>query len=114
MHILPFFTPYDGCDAGFEPIRGTTSTGVNPRVFKDPAGEGWHPYEIADATRLTDESFYVGQLVQDPHGRWIFIAFHNDHWSGGSGGSLTDPRPVRWDGDVLRIQHTHRPCATPL
>src|SRR6478609_7431998 len=72
------------------------------------------PYDFADATRLTDESFYVGKLVQDPDGRWMFVAFHNDHWSGGSGGSLTYPRPVRWDGDILRIQHAHPHSAIPL
>ena len=34
VHVLPFFTPFDGADAGFDPIDHTK---VDPRL-----GSDWH------------------------------------------------------------------------
>ena len=49
------------------------------------------PYDVSRATRLTDESLYVGKLVQRRDGRWVLLAFVNQDAGGAFGGSLSDP-----------------------
>ena len=36
VHILPFFTPFDGADAGFDPIDHTRSTNVSAAGTTSP------------------------------------------------------------------------------
>ena len=52
------------------------------------------PYDVAAATRLTDESLYVGKLVQCRDGQWVLLAFVNLDAEGGFVGSISDPMPV--------------------
>jgi len=52
------------------------------------------PYDVTQATRLTDESLYVGKLVQDRAGRWVLLAFVNQDADGAFVGSISDPIPV--------------------
>jgi len=52
------------------------------------------PYEVREAVRLTDESLYVGRLVQDRAGRWVLLAFVNEDRDGAFVGSVSDPIPV--------------------
>jgi beta-fructofuranosidase len=52
------------------------------------------PYDVAQATRLTDESLYVGKLVQDRDGQWVLLAFVNQDDDGEFVGSISDPMPV--------------------
>jgi len=52
------------------------------------------PYDVTQATRLTDESLYVGKLVQDRAGRWVLLAFVNKDADGTFVGSISDPMPV--------------------
>lgn len=61
------------------------------------------PFDINGATPLTDDTFYVGKLVRDPAGGWVLLAFRNAGPDGTFGGSLSDPMPVRWDGEVLTV-----------
>lgn len=49
------------------------------------------PYDVTQATRLTDESLYVGKLVQRRDGRWALLAFVNQDGDGAFVGSLSDP-----------------------
>lgn len=59
------------------------------------------PYDVARATLLLDDSFYVGRLVRDRSGRWQVLAFHHRDADGAFVGTLSDPMPVRWAGDRL-------------
>jgi beta-fructofuranosidase len=52
------------------------------------------PYDVARATRLTDESLYVGKLIQRRDGRWVLLAFVNQDADGAFVGSISDPIPV--------------------
>jgi len=52
------------------------------------------PYDVSQATRLTDETLYVGKLVQRRDGRWALLAFVNQDPHGVFVGSLTDPLEV--------------------
>lgn len=49
------------------------------------------PYDVTHATLLTDESLYVGKLVQRRDGRWVLLAFVNQDADGAFVGSLSDP-----------------------
>jgi beta-fructofuranosidase len=61
------------------------------------------PFDIKEAAQLTDESLYVGKLIRDPSGEWVLLAFHNAGTDGAFGGALSDPIPLQWDGDTLRL-----------
>lgn len=52
------------------------------------------PYDVSEATRLTDESLYVGKLVQRRDGQWVLLAFVNHDADGAFVGSISDPLPV--------------------
>jgi len=52
------------------------------------------PYDVTRATRLTDESLYVGKLVQRRNGQWVLLAFVNQDADGAFVGSISDPMPV--------------------
>lgn len=52
------------------------------------------PYDVTEATRLTDESLYVGKLVQRRDGQWVLLAFVNQDADGAFVGSISDPIPV--------------------
>jgi len=66
------------------------------------------PYDVAQATRLTDESLYVGKLVQRRDGRWVLLAFVNQDANGAFVGSISDPLPVVLpigSGPLLSARH---------
>lgn len=79
------------------------------RRATDPGGGIWSlpvddltgPYDVARATRLTDESLYAGRLVQDRTGGWNLLAFRNADEKGRFVGGLVDPLPVRWENGRL-------------
>lgn len=52
------------------------------------------PYDVEQATRLTDESLYVGKLIQRRDGQWVLLAFVNQDADGAFVGSISDPMPV--------------------
>src|SRR6478752_6226477 len=70
-------------------------------VWAASAESALGPFDLAGATRLTDEGLYVGKVVRDPSGDWVFLAFENDDGDGGFVGSLTDPLRIGWAGDTL-------------
>jgi beta-fructofuranosidase len=62
------------------------------------------PFDPAKACRLTDERLYAGRIVQDPHGQWNLLAFHNQGDDERFIGGLSDPMPIHLTGDgVLTI-----------
>jgi beta-fructofuranosidase len=71
-------------------------------VWAFPADSLDGPFEMSKAYRLTDESLYVGRIIEDRSGKSKFLAFRNyegDKWVG----EICDPMPVRWVGDRLEI-----------
>jgi beta-fructofuranosidase len=89
----------DGMSVGLFSCLGTEL--ASGRRTTDPVGGVWAfpidattgAYRPADAYRLTDESLYVGRLVQDRAGRWQLLAFRNTEETGWVG-EITDPLPV--------------------
>ena len=60
------------------------------------------PFDIERAQRLTDDDLYVGRFLRRrDDGQWLFFAFRQFDADGGFVGGVTDPRPVRWEGDRL-------------
>lgn len=63
------------------------------------------PFDVESAYPLTDESLYVGRLLQRrDDGRWFLFAFRNADENGAFVGGVTDPLPVAWRGDRLVIE----------
>lgn len=82
---------------GGRPGRG----GVWSLLLDGPVPDAGRPWDVTRASRLTDEQLYVGKLLTDPAGRTVLMAFHNTAPDGSFGGVISDPRPVRWEGDRL-------------
>ncbi len=61
--------------------------------------------DLDAAVRVTDESLYVGKVVQLPDGTWRFLAFRHADATGTFHGGLIDPVSVGWrpDGAGLRV-----------
>jgi beta-fructofuranosidase len=65
---------------------------------------GVGPFDLASAYRLTDESLYVGRLIQDREGAPVLLAFRNLGPDGTFIGELTDPLPLGWAGERLVLR----------
>ncbi|GAB3095462.1 glycosyl hydrolase family 32 [Isoptericola nanjingensis] len=79
-----------------ELTRARRDAGERGGVWSVPVDSATGPYDIAAATRLTDESLYAGRLLQDRDGAWWLFAFHHVDADGAFVGSLSDPMPVGW------------------
>lgn len=82
-----------------ELTRARRDDGERGGVWSLPVDDATGPYDIAKATRLTDETLYAGRLLQDRDGAWWLFAFDHVDASGTFVGSLSDPMPVGWDDD---------------
>ncbi|WP_288273927.1 sucrose phosphorylase [uncultured Bifidobacterium sp.] len=61
VHILPFFTPFDGADAGFDPIDHTT---VDPRLGDwDDIAMSWQSRQFQDVLKRGEESEYYPMFL---------------------------------------------------
>jgi len=91
------------------------ATGEQGAIWAATGETALGPFDIKGATPLTDDSLYVGKLVRDPSGNWVLLAFHNMGVDGDFGGTLSNPMPVRWDGNNLVIdqEHEHSHHARP-
>jgi beta-fructofuranosidase len=66
------------------------------------AGSLLGPFDIDGAYPLTDDSLYVGRLLRRrSDGQWLLFAFHHVGEDGLFVGGVTDPMPVRWEGERL-------------
>ena len=79
------------------------AAGERGGVWSVPVDSPTGPFDIASATRLTDESLYAGRLLQDRAGQWWLFAFNHVDENGAFVGSLSDPMPVGWDDGRLRV-----------
>ncbi|WP_156760464.1 glycosyl hydrolase family 32 [Microbacterium karelineae] len=72
-----------------------------------PAESLTGPFDISGAYPLTDESLYVGRLLQRREdGRWLLFAFRHLDENGDFVGGVIDPLPVEWRGDRLVVAET--------
>ncbi len=73
-------------------------------VWSVPVAGPGSAVDVAAAVRLTDESRYVGKVVQH-RGTAYFLAFRNTGPDGAFVGGITDPVKVRWrpDGRGLEL-----------
>jgi beta-fructofuranosidase len=68
------------------------------------------PFDISAAYPLTDDSLYVGRLLQRREdGQWLLFAFRHADDEGRFVGGVTDPMPVAWHGDRLVAKGATRP-----
>lgn len=79
------------------------ATGSRGAIWVANAESPLGPYDIAGATPLSDDRYYVGKLIQNPDGDWVLLAFENIGDDGLFIGALSDPMPVRWDAGRLVI-----------
>ncbi len=70
------------------------AAGVPGGVWLARADSALGPYDIAGAQMVTDRSHYVGRILRDRSGRWVFLAFRYDAPDGHFLGGITDPRPI--------------------
>ncbi len=70
------------------------ASGASGGVWLARADSALGPYDIAGAQMVTDRSQYVGRILQDRAGHWVFLAFRYDAPDGHFLGGITDPRPV--------------------
>jgi sucrose-6-phosphate hydrolase SacC (GH32 family) len=73
-------------------------------VWAVPAESLEGPFDVSKAYRLTDDSLYVGRIIQDRSSKSQFLAFRNfedGEWIGG----ICDPKPVSWVGNQLHISN---------
>jgi len=92
-------------------FSGARSTcGGTGGIFAATAESPLGPYDIAGASLLADDRYYVGKLVRDPNGRRVLLAFANQDENGEFVGELTDPAPVHWSGDRLVAEPTTSPA----
>lgn len=73
-------------------------TGTHYYVSESPFGPFrmlTNEYFAADV----QESLYAGKLIQDPDGKWCFIAFRNNDENGEFVGEIIDPIPVSVEED---------------
>ena len=81
--------------------RETTSGGIWAATAPSILG----PYDIADAQLITDTSRYVGRIIHDrASGQAQFLAFVHDGDDGQFVGGISDPQPIRWDGDHFLLE----------
>lgn len=77
-----------------------------------PAESVLGPFDVESAYPITDESLYVGRLLQRrDDGAWFLFAFRNRDDEGAFVGGITDPMPVRWEGDRLVAEVSTTPGA---
>ena len=70
--------------------RAGTTGGIWVAEAASPLG----PFDLAGATLLADDRFYVGKIVRDPAGDPVLLAFINRGDDGRFVGAITDPMPV--------------------
>ncbi|WP_308208898.1 glycosyl hydrolase family 32 [Microbacterium sp. IEGM 1404] len=73
--------------------------GIWAVALDDPRG----PYDVRRATLVAPENLYSGRIAEDADGRPVLLAFENVAADGAFIGTLSDPLPVRWDGDRLVV-----------
>ncbi|GAB3603882.1 family 43 glycosylhydrolase [Microbacterium aureliae] len=78
--------------------------GTKGGTWAVPAQSVLGPFDLDAAYPLTDESLYVGRLLQRrSDGQWLLFAFRNIGEDTPFVSGVTDPMPVAWEGDRLVV-----------
>ncbi|MCI2959496.1 glycosyl hydrolase family 32 [Agromyces atrinae] len=78
--------------------------GTTGGTWAVPADSVEGPFDIDQAYPLTDESLYVGRLLQRrDDGQWLLFAFRNKGGDEQFVGGVTDPMTLAWEGDRLVV-----------
>ena len=81
------------------------ATGTTGGVWASAAESLTGPFDVAGAQQVTDDGLYSGRLIRRrDDGQWLLLAFHHTGPGGKFIGSISDPRPVLWDGRSLHLQ----------
>lgn len=64
------------------------------------------PFAVQEAELLADETLYSGRIVRARSGEWSLLAFENTGRAGAFVGRISDPVPLRWTPDGMRIAST--------
>ena len=64
------------------------------------------PFAVQDAKLLTGEALYSGRIVRTRSGEHALLAFENASEGGDFGGTLSDPVPLEWEADGIRMIST--------
>lgn len=67
--------------------------------------------DVSRAIRLTDESVYVGRVIEDRAGDWQFLAFINENAGGEFVGGITDPVGIGWNDSATGLVLSAPPVA---
>jgi beta-fructofuranosidase len=84
------------------------ATGATGGVLYVPTDSPTGPFDIAAARQLTDDAFYCGRLLHDRSRQPVLLAFRYYDQRRQFLGELSDPMPVGWDNDELRIRSIDR------
>jgi beta-fructofuranosidase len=79
-------------------------------VWSVPIDGPGAPVDISRAVRLSDESVYVGKVIQDRAGDWQFLAFINHDEHGEFVGGIIDPVKIGWNDSATGLVL----CAAPV
>lgn len=93
---------FSSAGGGVAGRRGTDG-GIWAARADSPLG----PYDIENATLLTDRSLYVGKLIRRRDSpEWQLMAFHDVGADGRFVGEISDPIPVGWVDGQLALAST--------
>jgi beta-fructofuranosidase len=108
QHYL-LFCVYQWAHSATRLQRATAVCGTHYLMGESPLGPFRSPGdEFLDAT--AKGPFYAGQAVQDPDGRWVFMAWAQFADDGTFVGALSDPVPLTRHADgTLQLHRTPEP-----
>ena len=109
-HIeCPQLAPVDGrqilvfscLDLQFSAAR--RASGATGGVLYVPTDSPTGPFETALARPLISDAFYCGRIIQDRSGQPVLLGFHHYDEARQFLGELSDPMPVGWENDELKV-----------
>jgi beta-fructofuranosidase len=80
-------------------------------IWTAPAASATGPFDIARASLLVDEQYYAGRLVRTRAGDWVLLAFRMGRQGEPFIGGISDPMPVKWDGERIVLVQPIRGAA---
>jgi len=87
------------------------ATGTTGGVWVATADGPLGPYQLADATQITDDTQYVGRIIRErTTGEWLLLTFRNKDRSGTFIGEIADPKPFEM---TSAGNNGHRPVLAP-
>jgi beta-fructofuranosidase len=82
------------------------ATGATGGILYVPTDSPTGPFDIAAARQLTNDALYCGRLIHDRSGQPVLLAFLYHDQRRQFLGELSDPMPVGWENDELKVIET--------